>query len=109
MGTKTEATAGGSNPQNNVTSNMNIEGGQFLYYRTIGANPLRGFEAFRNNNSNPPLGNNNNNNFPPSPPLPSSGFEGSLGGDFNPPSGGNAEGLDPNVVALVNALTGVNL
>jgi len=50
---------------------------------------------------------NNNNNNPL--PLPSSGFEGSLRGDFNSPPGKNAEGLDPNIKKLVNALIGVNL
>jgi len=29
--------------------------------------------------------------------------------NFNPPSKGNAGRLDPNVAALVNALTGANL
>ncbi len=83
---------------------MNTGGEYFSYFETI-----RGFGAFRNNNNNSPLGNNNNNN---PPPLPLSefgrGFGGGLGGGFNPP-GGNARGLDPNVVALVNALTGANL
>ncbi|SRR6266498_693527 len=109
MGTTTGATAGKSNQQNNATSNMNIEGGYFLHFRTIGTNLVRGFGAFGNNNNNPPPGNNNNNN-PPLPPLFSSpGFEGGLGGGFNLPSEGNAEGLDPNVTALVNVLTRINL
>ncbi len=51
-----------------------------------------------------PLGNNNNNNpLPLSPPE----FKGGLG--FNPPPEGNARRLNPNIVALVNVLTGVNL
>ncbi len=103
----TGATAGKSNQQNNATSNINIEGGYFSHFRTIGANLIGGFEAFGNNNNNPPPGNNNNNN--PPPPLPLSGFGGGLGGGFNPPSGRNARGLDPNVAVLVNALTGANL
>src|SRR6266542_5361751 len=103
----TGATAGRSNQQNNVTSNVNIGGGYFSHFGIIGANQIRGFGAFRNNNNNPPSGNNNNNN--PLPPLPLSGFGGGLGGGFNPPPGGNAGGLDPNVAALVNALTGANL
>ena len=108
----TGVTAGGSNLQNNATSNMNIGGGYFSHFGTVGANPIGGFGAFENNNNNPPLGNNNNNNPLPPLPLPSlppSGFEGGLGGGFNPPPGGNARGLDPNVAALVNALTGANL
>src|SRR6266498_4942485 len=111
MGIITGVTVGGSN---NTTSNVNTGGGYFPHFGTVGANLIGGFGAFRNNNNNnPPLGNNNNNNPPPSlpslPPLPPSGFEGGLGGDFNPPLGGNARGLDPNVAALVNALTGANL
>ncbi len=85
---------------------MNTGGGHFLHFRTIGANPLGGFGTFRNNN-NPPSGNNNGNN--PSPPLPLPGFRRGLEGGFNSLSGRNARELDPNVVALVNALTGVNL
>src|SRR6266498_4476857 len=94
----TGATAGGSNSQSNATSN--IGGGHFPHFGTIGANLIGGFGAF---------GNNNNNNPPLPPPLPPPGFRGGLGGGFNPPPGGNAGGLDPNVAALVNALTGANL
>src|SRR6266542_1083546 len=103
----TGATAGGSNQQNNATSNVNTRGEYFTYFGTIGANLIEGLEAFGNNNNNPPSGNNNNNNL--SPPLPPPRFGGELGGDFNPPSGGNAGGLDLNVAALVNTLTGANL
>src|SRR6266498_2841064 len=103
MRTTTGAIAGGSNQQNNATSNVNTGGGHFLHFRTIG-----GFGTFRNNNNNQPLGNNNNNN-PPPPPFPLPGFGGGLEGDFNSPPGRNAGGLDPNVAALVNALTGANL
>ena len=85
---------------------MNTGGGYFPHFGTIGANLIGGFEAFGNNNNNPPPRNNNNNN-PPLLPLP--GFGGVLRGGFNPPPGGNAGGLDPNVAALVNALTGANL
>ncbi len=117
MGTTIEATAGGSNQQNNATSSMNIGGGYFLHFGTIGANPIGGFGAFgnnnnpppENNNNNPPSENNNNNNPPSLPPLLSPGFEGGLEEGFNPPPGGNARGLDPNVAALVNALAGANL
>jgi len=105
----TETIAGGSSFQNNVSSVRNTEGGYFPHFETIEANPLGGFGTFRNNNNNLPLENNNNNNPPPPPPLPPPEFRGGLGGDFNPLSGGNAEGLDPNVAALVNTLTGVNL
>ncbi len=108
IGTITGTTAGGSNSQNNATSNMNTGGGHFLHFRTIGANPYGGFGIFGNNNNNLPLGNDNNNNSP-LPPLPSSGFGEDLGGGFNPSSGENAGGLDPNVAALVNTLTGANL
>src|SRR6266542_4414522 len=105
----TGATAEGSGSQSNATSNVNTGGGHFPHFGTIGANPIGGFGAFGNNNNNPPPGNNNNNNPPPLPPLPPPGFGGGLGGGFNPPPGGNAGGLDPNVAALVNALTGANL
>src|SRR6266498_42109 len=103
VGTTTGVTAGGSNQQNNVTSNMNTGGGYFPHFGTVGANLIRGFGVFGNNNNNPPLGNNNNNNLLL---LSLSGFEGGLGEGFNPPPKRNAEGLDPNVAALVNALTG---
>ncbi len=107
MGMITEVIAGGSNRQNNVTSNVNTGKDYFLHFRIVRANPMRGFEAFGNNNNNSPLGNNNNNNPPLLLLLP--GFRRGLGGGFNPPPEGNARGLDPNVAALVNALTGANL
>ncbi len=102
MGTTIEATAGGSSTR----------GEHFPHFGTIGAGSVGGFGAFGNNNiNNLPPGNNNNNN--PSPPLlpslPLPGFEGELGEGFNPPPEGNAGGLNPNVVALVNTLTGANL
>ncbi len=103
----TRIMAGGSNSQNVVTNNMNTGEGYFLYFGTIGANLFEGFGIFEGgNNNNPPSGNNNNNNLLS---LLPSGFEGGLGGGFNPPSGGNAEGLDLNVAALINTLTGANL
>ncbi len=102
------ATAGGSNPQNNATSNVNIRGGHFSHFEIIGANLFRKFKVFGNNNNNLSLGNNNNNNLPP-PLLPLSEFRKDLGGDFNSPLGGNAEGLNSNIAALVNTLTGANL
>ena len=102
----TGTTAGGSNSQNNATSNVNTGGGHFPHFGMIEANPIRGFGTFGNNNNNPPSGNNNNNNLLP---LLSPGFGGGLGGGFNPLPGGNAGGLDPNVAVLVNALTGANL
>ncbi len=85
---------------------MNTGGGYFPHFGTVGANLIRGFGIFGNNNNLPPENNNNNN--PPLPPLPPSGFGGGLGGGFNSPPG-NTKGLDPNVAALVNALTGANL
>src|SRR6266542_3515516 len=88
---------------------MNTIEGYFPYFGTVGANLIRGFGAFGNNNNNLPPGNYNNNNPPLLPLLPPLGFGGGLGGGFNLPPGGNAEGLDPNVAALVNALTGANL
>ncbi len=103
------ATAGRSNTQNNATSNVNIGGGYFPHFGIVGANLIGGFGTFGNNNNNLPLGNNNNNNPSLLPPLPLPGFGGGLGGGFNPLPGGGAGGLDPNVVALVNALTGANL
>src|SRR6266508_7022536 len=59
----TGATAGGSNSQNNITSNVNTGGGYFPHFETVGANPIGGFRAFGNNNNNLPSGNNNNNNL----------------------------------------------
>ena len=103
IGTTTGVTVGGSNFQNNATSNVNTGGGYFSHFGIIGANPFKGFGE---GNNNPPLENNNNNNPSLLPPL---GFEGGLGEDFNPPLGGNIGGLDLNVAALVNALTGANL
>ena len=116
MGTITEVTAGGSNQQNNTTSTGNIEGGYFSHFGIIGANLFRrGFKTFEgnnnnnspseNNNNNPPSGNNNNN----LPLLLPPEFREGLGGGFNLPSGKNAGGLDPNIVALINILTGANL
>ncbi len=99
-------TAGGSDSQNNTTSNVNIGEKHFPHFRTIGANPLREFGAFKNNNNNPFLENNNNNNLLL---LPSSGFKGGLGRGFNLPLEENAERLDPIVTALVNILVGANL
>ena len=69
---------------------MNIGGGHFPHFE---ANPFREFEGGNNN----PL------------PLPSLGFEGDLGGGFNLLSERNVRGLDPNIAALVNVLTEVNL
>src|SRR6266498_1427916 len=109
MKTTTGATAGGSSTQNNATSNVNTGGGYFPHFGIVGANLIGGFEAFGNNNNNQPPGNNNNNNLLPLPLLPPLGFRGGLGGGFNPLPGGNAGRLDPNVAALVNALTGANL
>ncbi len=72
----------------------------------ISANPFRGFGTFEgsNNNNNLPSENNNNNNPPPLP-----GFGGELEEEFNLSLGENVKGLDPNMIALVNALTGANL
>src|SRR6266498_1387063 len=107
----TGVTAGGSNSQNNATSNVNTGERYFPHFGTVGANLIGGFRAFGNNNNNPPPGNNNNNNppLPPLSPLLPSGFGGGLGGGFNPPPRGNVGRLDPNVAALVNALIGANL
>ncbi len=97
----TGVTAGGSNPQNNMTSNVNIGEKHFLHFGMIGANLFGGFGAFRNNN---------NNNPPSLPPLlPLLEFRKGLGGRFNLPSEGNVGGLDSNITALVNALAGANL
>src|SRR6266542_1917937 len=105
----TGVTAGEIDSQNNIASIGNIEGEYFSHFDTIGANLFgEGFEVFgknNNNNNNSPSGNNNNNPSPLSPP----GFKGGLGKSFNLSLGGNAKELDPNVAALVNALTGANL
>ncbi|SRR6266498_401554 len=103
----TGVTAGGSNFQSNVTSNVNTGREYFPHFGTVKANPLGRFGIFRRgNNNNSPLGNNNNNSLPP---LLPSGFRRGLKEGFNLLSRGNAEGLDPNVVALVNTLAGANL
>ncbi len=94
----TGVTAGEIDSQNNIASIGNIEGEYFSHFDTIGANLFgEGFEVFGKNN--------NNNPSPLSPP----GFKGGLGKSFNLSLGGNAKELDPNVAALVNALTGANL
>jgi len=85
---------------------VNTKEGHFLHFEIIEANPFGEFRAFENNNNNPSPGNNNNNNLLP---LPLSGFEKGLEGDFNLPLERNARGLDLNITALVNALTGANL
>ena len=100
--------AGKNNSQNNATSNVNTKGGHFPHFGTIGANLFREFETFGGGNNNPPSGNNNNNNLLP-PPLSPPEFGEGTGRGFNPPLGGNAGGLDPNVAALVNVLIGANL
>src|SRR6266498_4262477 len=89
-------------------STGNINRRHFSYFGIIGANLFEGFRTFGGGNNNSPSGNNNNNNNS-LPSLLSSEFEGELRGGFNPPSRGNARELDPNVAALVNALTGANL
>src|SRR6266542_2809614 len=100
-------TVKGSNQQQNTISIKNMRGEYFSHFDTIGVNPFRGFDVFEGgNNNNPLLGNNNNNN---PPPLPLSGFGRGLEEGFNPLSSENPEELDPNVVALVNALIGANL
>ena len=86
---------------------MNTGGGYFPHFGSVGANPLGGFGTFGGgNNNNPPPENNNNNNMLL---LLLPGFGGGLERGFNLPSGGNTRGLDPNIVALINVLTGVNL
>ncbi len=94
----TEITVEGSGSQNSVINTGNTGGGHFPHFGMIGANLFERFEAFRenNNNNNPPL-------------LSLSGFKEGLRGGFNLPLRENAKGLDPNVVALVNALIGANL
>ncbi len=99
-----------NNQQQNTASIRNTEGEYFPHFGIIEANPFEGFGAFgeNNNNNNLPSGNNNNNNLLPSLGF-EEGFEGELERDFNLPPRENAEGLDSNIVALVNALTEVNL
>ncbi len=70
-----------------------------------------GWQSFKNlEGNNPSVGNNNGNNLPLSPL--SVNLFGNIGG-FNPPPNNNKNlspgGLDLNVTALVNALTGMNL
>ena len=98
METMIRTTAGKSNQQNNITGIRSIEGEYFSHFGIIKANLFREFGAFRRNN---------NNNLPS--PLPSLGFEKELERGFNSPLRENLKALDSNVIALVNALTEVNL
>jgi len=94
----TEITVEGSGSQNSVINTGNTGGGHFPHFGMIGANLFERFEAFRENN------NNNNLSL-----LPLLGFKRGLRGGFNLLPRENAKGLDPNVVALINALIGANL
>ncbi len=82
-----------------------IGGEVFLHFNTIGHNLFREFETFRGgNNNNLLLGNNNDNN-----PLSPLRFKEKLEGWFNLSLRENLRGLDSNITALVNTLTGINL
>ncbi len=101
----TEMTAEGSNTQNNIISIRNTREGHFLYFDTIGVNSFEGFRIFEEKNNNNLLLKKNNNNL-----LPLPEFEGELKGKLNLLSSReNLRGLDPNIVALINALIGANL
>jgi len=97
--------------QNNTISTESTKGEYFSHFSIIRYNPFgEKFEAFggnNNNNINLLSENNNSNNLPLL--LSLSKFEGELEEGFNLPPEGNLGRLDPNVVALVNILTGANL
>ncbi len=96
---------GRSNQQQNTTSVENTRGEYFSYFGTIRANPFEEFEAFRkNNNNNPFSGNNNGNNSPLLSLLLK--FRGGLERRCHQPL---SKELNPNIAALVNALTEANL
>src|SRR6266498_3545473 len=108
VGTTTGATQGGSN-----TGNPGNSTGGFNFFNNLYGNP---------GGYNPPhstgFGFNNTQNLPPGfgggfgGGNPGGNTGGPPGGPGGPPGGGgnnNPGGLDPNVAALVNALTGMNI
>src|SRR6266542_621599 len=103
VGTTTGATQGGSGTGNSGNSTGGFNFFNNLYGSTGGYNPPHSTGFGFNNIQNPPPG-----------------FGGGFGGGFGrgnpggnpggpPGGGGNLGGLDPNVAALVNALTGMNI
>ncbi len=123
VGMTTGTTQGGSSTENTENST-----GRFNFFNNLYPN-IGGFGYYGNPSQNQGFGFNNNiQNLPP-------GFRGGFGGGNlegspgggnpgGPPGGGNPgglpggrgnpennnpEGLDPNVIALVNALTGMNI
>src|SRR6266540_1291501 len=109
--TTTGATQGGSNTGNPGNSTRGFNFFNNLYGNTGGFNPPYSQGFGFNNTQNPPPG--FGGGF-------GRGFGGNLGGNpggpprgpGGPPGGGgniNPGGLDPNIAALVNALTGMNI
>src|SRR6266498_3816897 len=106
VGTTTGATQGGSNTGNPGNSTGGFNFFNNLYGNTGGYNPPHSTGFGFNNTQNPPpgfgggFGGGNLGGNPGGPP----------GGPGGPPGGGgNPGGLDPNVAALVNVLTGMNI
>src|SRR6266508_3478343 len=109
VGTTTGATQGGSSTGNSGNSTGGFNFFNNLYGNTGGYNPPHSIGFGFNNTQNPlpgfgggfrgGFGGGNPGGNPGGPP----------GGPGGPPGGGNPGGLDPNVAALVNALTGMNI
>src|SRR6266542_1867418 len=100
VGTMTGATQGGSS-----TGNPGNSTGGFNFFNNLYGNTPGGFGY--NSSQSQGFGFTNTQNLPP-------GFGGGNpgGNPGGPPGGGdniNPRGLDPNVAALVNALTGMNI
>ena len=108
--TTTGATQGGSGTGNSGNSTGGFNFFNNLYGNTGGYNPPHSIGFGFNNTQNPPpgLGGGFGGGFGGGNPGGNPG--GPPGGPGGPPGGGgNPGGLDPNVAALVNALTGMNI
>src|SRR6266540_1057192 len=107
VGTTTGATQGGNSTGNSGNSTGGFNFFNNLYGNTRGYNPPQNLGFGFNNTQNPlpGFGGGFRGGNPGGPP----------GGPGGPPGGGNPAninnpgGLDPNVAALVNALTGMNI
>ena len=123
VGTTTGATQGGSNTGNPGNSTGGFNFFNNLYRNTGGYNPPYSTGFGFNNTQNPPpgfgegfgggFGGGNPGGNPGGPPGrpggPPGGPGGPPGGGGNPANINHPGGLDPNVAALVNALTGMNI
>src|SRR6266498_3291573 len=109
VGTTTGATQGGSGTGNPGNSTGGFNFFNNLYGNPGGYNPPHSTGFGFNNTQNPPpgFGGGVGGGFGGGNPRGNPG--GPSGGPGGPPGGGNPGGLDPNVAALVNALTGMNI